>query len=243
MQISFCTSVRNRLSDIQQTLPANLLLLREDEELVVLDYASPDGLRDWVLKTFPKQLQSGQLRLYSEPAAPRFVMSHAKNVSGLLGQGLILVNVDADNFLTDDYLKTVREFPAGMGMIYPRWGSGGFKGRVAIRRDIFRKMGGHDERMNAGYGYEEIDLYERTRRLHPVSYVKIDPASCIPTSLEKKAEAQAGSLTMHQSGDIHVALSRQAIRAKQLVANKGKLWGVADLIDHTGTVLRTGWRS
>lgn len=244
MKFSFCTNCRNRLADLQQTLPLNLAQLVQDEEIVLLDYHGGEDLLGWIRRDLPSYLEQYSLRYYRENTANRFFMAHAKNISHLLGQGHVLVNLDADNFLDEAYLTTLRTSDWDkLVMLYPFAGSGGFKGRTAVRTDAFRQAGGYDEAMDQGYGYEEIDLYRRLRVLYPtgVKHVKIDPKTAIETPEALKAAGQKIPGTrIVESNRAHQFMSNSNLAKRKLMANRGRTWGAAALTDQHGMAVFVG---
>ena len=101
--------------------------------------------------------------LYRVADTPRYRTAHAKNVAHLLATGDFLVNLDADNTLTDGYVawltETLGAGPSAMAFS-EAWGGGG--GRIGLPRAVFSALGGYDERFE-GWGYEDGDLLERAR--------------------------------------------------------------------------------
>ncbi len=243
MKVSYCTTCRDRLGDLQLTLPRNLDLIGAGEEIVLLDYNSRDGLRDWVRTNFGRDLGAGRLRLYSEGTAPRYFSCHAKNISKLLGLAPVVINLDADNYLTHDYLQTIRAHDFNsVPLVYANNGSGGHKGRVAFLTSLFWRMGGYDEQLDKGYGDDEVDLIKRTKatRKYRVRGIPVAPGAVIPTPDMLRAQGNPPGVSLRQSNDIHRGMSRANIRARRLVANTGRRWGQATLLDHEGNELTTG---
>ena len=245
MRISFCTTCRGRRADLEKTLRHNLdKILIDNEEIVLLDYNCPDGTRQWALTEFAVEIRYGILRLYSERTATRFIMSHAKNVSHLLATGEILVNLDGDNYLDPAYLSIIRSHDfQRVPMVYPRKGSGGFKGRTAIAARVFESVGGYDEAMNRGYGYEEIDLFKRLKKAgYATRDIRIDPSTVIETSEEQKVAAQlVRGTTVGYSTQIHRCISEENLSEKRYVANGLNPWGSATVYDAGGNEVRVGW--
>ena len=60
--VSYCTTCKGRLWQLEQTLPVNIKLANEDIEIVLLDYHSQDGLRDYILENYQEYLADGRLR-------------------------------------------------------------------------------------------------------------------------------------------------------------------------------------
>src|SRR5436190_6150319 len=76
MKISYCTTCRNRIEHLQQTLPRTLSALRDGDELVILDYGSAEPMRPVVARFCHPAIQ-----LYRIAQTPRFRVAHAKNVA------------------------------------------------------------------------------------------------------------------------------------------------------------------
>ena len=51
-RVSFCTTCKGRLWQLEQTLPNNLKILDDYSEIVLLDYQSPDGLKNYIFDNF-----------------------------------------------------------------------------------------------------------------------------------------------------------------------------------------------
>lgn len=184
--ISFCTSCMGRLHHLKQTLPANMELCREmgDVEFCLANYNSRDGLDEWVTAELGGALASGRLKYVRTTKPEEFNMSHAKNMAHGLATGMFVVNVDADNFLTKEYIEALRaEIATGGEVIHfpsekQSWG-GGF-GRVAVRRDLFFSIGGYDEE-HKGWGAEDWDLVQRAGKMsrRPIRLLDAQVLKCI----------------------------------------------------------------
>lgn len=253
ISFSYCTTCRARLSDLQKTLPNNLKHLEHDDHVVVLDYNSPDGLWEWLRSSFSSDLASGRLRIFRERTATRFMRCHAKNIAHLLGTNPVLVNLDADNLLKPGYTKALRAIDwTSTAMVNPDSGGGGHRGRVAVRADIFRKLGGHDESFVHGYGYEEIDLFLRARAMrlrwrevhvHPGDALPTPPAMKAATQLDAEGAAKDPVTSLLQSNKQHTHMSHTNLRRGKLVANAGRVWGEAVVETCDGATVPVGFRN
>lgn len=177
--IVFCTTCKNRTEHIRETLPANL---RDNPEsrFVLLNYNDNNGLVEYLAKNHGRDIDNGQLVVYSHFAQGPFHVAHAKNMAARLGAregGDILVTLDADNFTGpafEDFVAekfsepgillcpdhaAIREIPHG-----PERPCRGFAGRLAIRAQDFIKAGGYDEVYDTWRG-EDIDLNARMSRM------------------------------------------------------------------------------
>jgi hypothetical protein len=149
---------------------------------VLLDYDSGDGLREWVLSTFCKEISERRLIYAYFGPAPHFKMAHAKNLSHRISTGDILCNLDADNFIVRDFSTWLRaRFSEDPDIIisaknmrptgyietrvlrrilgHPR-PTAGLSGRIALTRNNFTKIGGYDERYSA-WGSDDVDFQLR----------------------------------------------------------------------------------
>jgi len=243
---SFATTCRDRLQDLRRTLPTNLQRLGEDCEIVLLDYGCPQHCGQWAIASCAAAVAAGKLRVYRDDHATRFIAPHAKNVAHLLAEGQVIVNLDADNYLTNRFLSDLRSIDwTRTDLVHPcNYAQGGWTGRIAVRANAFRETGGYDERLNIGYAYEDIDLVERFRaRRRRCQCVPVEEDSVIPTPPELKRAWQLDPLmSLRESNMRHRAMSRQAIIAGRLIANAGQRWGATTvrILHQLGYVRLTG---
>ena len=222
MKISYCTTCRNRIEHLQQTLPRSLDALRDGDELVILDYGSAEPIKPVVAR-----FRHPALRLYRVADTPRYRRAHAKNVAHLLAMGDFLVNLDADNTLTDGYVawltETLGAEPNAIAFS-EAWGGGG--GRIGLPRAVFSALGGYDERFE-GWGYEDGDLLARARGLGLPAVKAPDDLVEFITHEDSLRESDKEA-TRNQA----MRLSEAAIAQRQYVANAGCEWGVAAEMVH-----------
>jgi len=154
--IAFVTTCRGRLHHLKQTLPA--MAAQAPDELIVVDYDSPDGAGDWVEAHFP---QAKVVRA-SQPDGG-FNVSRARNLGAAAASSEWLVFVDADILLAPPFAQAMR--PAvTRGCYYQPLpqdsGAGGTYGTFACAAADFRAIGGYDE-VFEGWGREDKDIYIR----------------------------------------------------------------------------------
>ncbi len=161
---SFTTVCMGRLEHLKQTLPRNLDLIKDrDASITLLDYNSKDGLEGYVFGNFASELESGKLRYFRERSREHFHMAHSKNMASRLSDGEFIINVDADTYLSEDYLRQLRAAidddcdTIGVGVV-PK--GVGFGGRVGTRKQFFMRLRGYDETF-MGWGGEDIDFEMR----------------------------------------------------------------------------------
>ena len=164
MTYSFCTICKGRLHTLEKVLFGNLAFAEKypNFEFVLLNYDSPDGLDKWVKKKFYLSFERYHLRYGSFFAGPYLRLSHAKNLAHKLAFGDILINLDADNMLTQSYideLLNVFEGLEGNNSVLCSNYNSSITGRIALPREMFFALKGYDEAF-LHYGYEDIDLIE-----------------------------------------------------------------------------------
>ena len=221
-KISFCTTCRDRIEHLALTLPKNATVLTDAHEIVLLDYGSEKPITPIV-----REFARPWIELFRIPRTPRHRMAHAKNVAHLMATGDFLVNLDADNILTLEYLRWLEGVVSGSApciVFTHAWGGGG--GRIGLPRQAFLSLGGYDERFD-GWGYDDNDLLERGRRAGLkavktpdalVRFIRHGNALRGPNPRATRSHAKR--------------LSDAAIRQRQFVANSGGAWGEASHIIH-----------
>lgn len=191
MKISFCTTSKNRLYQLQHTLPVNLAHAKQDGaevEFVLVDFGSTDETVPWVLQHFSEDIRSGLLRLFSCSSVEKFHSSICKNTAHRLALGDIVVNLDIDNFIGRGGVSHVlRQFEKhGTDLVYHQfcgdWGSGNF-GRISCLKKHFDAIGGYNESFKP-MGYQDRDLIARLKAAHSISIVT-QPVSFI-TRIENR---------------------------------------------------------
>lgn len=232
----------NRLHHVRQTLSQNIESNRHYKavEFILLDYSSNDGLADWVQAQMAEHIKAGLLLFAQAAGYKEFCMAHAKNLAHRLATGDIVCNLDADNFSGPDFAGYLAAQFANDGRIIMRGDGGrGTGGRIALRREDFIVLGGYDERMRYGWGYEDCDLYERACAfgLKPVGIAGKSPyLSAIRHSHTERTRhyRQKDPLV---SAKRHRWLSSESLRRKEYSANHGKPWGAGSvLVNFTETM-------
>jgi glycosyltransferase involved in cell wall biosynthesis len=220
-----------RRHHLEQTLAVNLALCQahlDDFEVVLVDYNSPDGLSAWVHETFPDALAAGTLKLVSNPGPRHFHVAHAKNIAHKHATKDIVVNLDADNFLSRFYLAAVQLLKPNEFLLVPSNQAyrfvPGTGGRIALYRLQFMRLGGYDERLNWGWGFEDVDLYHRAQAmgLHGRPTPSPIVGSVLPQTDEERTRLRLKKSKSHMDS---MEQSRRNIEAGNLIANKGRRWG------------------
>lgn len=154
--IAIVTTCKGRLHHLRETLP--LMAAQGADEVVVVDYACPDGAGDWVAKQFP------DVRVVRVDDDPGFCLPRARNLGAATSTADWIAFVDADVKLSPGWIDWVRA-NARPGRFYRAGPVGGVRrpdtfGTIVCARRDFDAAGGYDEAMR-GWGGEDLDLYAR----------------------------------------------------------------------------------
>lgn len=248
--VSYCTTCRGRLYQLRETLGQNLSVIGSDEEIVLVDYRSEDGLAAWVWENFESEILKGRLRFFEVLDEAPWHVAKAKNLAHRLGRGSFLFNLDADNFLCAEDAELIRSaYAKGLGC---RQGTGdlrdGTPGRIGIHREAFYEIGGHDEGL-LGVLAEDYDLIVRAEavghrflRLGPPTRFPLQ--NDVPARLGQYVVTKApGSEDLARMGQVNMALSKLRlelegpVRRQNFASYRGRLNGTSVTFDGMGNLV------
>jgi len=226
--ISLCIPCHNRTYDLKQTLPLTIEAARHSlyTETVVLDYASPDDLDEYI-----HAVRTSLFGRFNDPplvyrkytGRDYYHMAHARNLSVLASHGDYALISSADIIITPAYLDAIRaQIANGCVWVHP---SDTFVGCVCIHRDEFEAAGGFDERFSL-YGKEDKDLHARlVRRGAKHAAIPDVDLELIYTPWEKKLENYPGGSGRYAMHKRSKRLFAENCEKGVLVANEGQEWG------------------
>jgi hypothetical protein len=247
-KLSFCITCKNRFFQIKETLPKNLkdnILFKGIVEFVLVDFDSKDGLREWIVNNFKKELNEGYLKYYFTEELPYWHVSVAKNTAHLCASNEILVNLDCDNFTGWNGGKfVIRQFlKSRSDMVLHQWGGhygDGTYGRISMLKKFFLKVGGYDESLEP-MGYEDKDLFERLRAIG-LKYRLLPNLLCsnaIRNTKELSIIYCDTRMDYYQMQSINEQRSIENIMNNKFVAN-GNSFGIRrNILDHNGRQMIT----
>uniref|UniRef100_A0A6M3ISB9 Putative glycosyltransferase n=1 Tax=viral metagenome TaxID=1070528 RepID=A0A6M3ISB9_9ZZZZ len=229
-RISICTTVMNRLGDLQKTLLKNIADNADypHVEFVVLDYNSSDGLGDWM-----RGLEGvGSAVNYYRTTEPEYYsMAHSRNIAFKMAEGEIVVNVDADGYTNAGFAaylnRLANEQPRKA--IFAK-GKKMMRGRLGFYKDEFiNELGGYDEDL-LGYGHDDHDLMTRAWGL---GYKLMWFGGQFCGLVDNHRKHQGGNY-QHSSWKYterrNKLLSLYNLSVGQFKANEGRHWGRAHLV-------------
>ncbi|MBI3903486.1 MAG: glycosyltransferase family 2 protein [Nitrosomonadales bacterium] len=153
-RISFITTCKGRLHHLQQTLP--LLAALENVEVIVVDYACPQGTADWVNQHYP------HVRVIRINDDPGFHLGRARNAGAKAATAPWLCFIDADIIIKDGLLAWAMQNLRPEAFFRPQPNDTGLYGSFFCPQAAFRKIAGYDEAIH-GWGGEDEDIYHRLR--------------------------------------------------------------------------------
>lgn len=164
-KVSFCTTCMDRTHHLKVTYIKNIedcMKYRPKVEFVLLNYNSHDDLDEWVRDKLKIYIERGVVKYYKTTEPERFKMTHAKNMAARLATGEIIVNLDADTYLGENYFKFIqRKLAKGC---YIRKRGEGKGGRICTFAEDFKSVGGYDETFE-NWGQEDGDFCDRLFRM------------------------------------------------------------------------------
>lgn len=189
IDISFCTTIKNRIHHLTKTLPVNIEVIRKwcaqkaiTFEFIILDYDSTDGLEEWLAEFCKHNFDIEVIRMDNKPVYEDQV---CKNIVHNRAVGEYLLNLDADNYLDEVYLNRLYELilegyefisQSGYGQKDCGELSGDYvvamfpskypdiAARICITKTGFDLLGGYDEDLK-GWGYTDGDFIARAHEI------------------------------------------------------------------------------
>ncbi len=234
--LSFCITCKNRLYQIRNTLGQNLCDNRMHKhlvEFVLIDFASNDGLKEWIGNSFMEEIEQGFLKYYYTEKLDGWNMPLAKNTSHLWANNDILVNLDCDNYTGPDggafVIDTFMQFGDDILLHQGNDYTDGSWGRVGMKREFFHAVGGYDEAFKP-FLYDDMDIIERLKSLG-LKYIHVTGMKynkTIPNTLDESFANVDGVPAYDDWNESNKAISDRNIADGRLRVNKNHIWGIRD---------------
>ncbi len=225
MLISLCIPCHARTSDLKRVMPFLLVAANYSPpvEIVVVDYTSPDDLREFMGKVMNSYLERGNIIVYRHYGKRDYYhMAHARNLSVMAASGEYIVISSADIILAENFFAKIRSIleETGADWLQPRR----YQGVIVCKRSEFIAAGGYDERFEY-YGPEDRDLALRLERRglkkgrYPSNLLTV-----LYTPREEKARNYRIRSLWRMKDEMH-KIFKENIANGVLVANEGVEWG------------------
>jgi hypothetical protein len=228
MLISYCTTCSNRLWQLALTLPENLENLKDDEEMIIVNYGSKDDLNKYIEASTLCQtkIKENKLKYVEVLNVEKYHSPKAKNIAHRFGTGEFLVNLDCDNY-NEKVRKTLLKLE-DKNVIVHLWSKvayNGTYGKIAISKNNFYKLGGHDESF-LPIAAQDWDLLCRAEAMGIRKVEKPLADKFIFNSIEEKIKF-TGCSDWYECSRINSLISEKNIKENILVSNKDTGWGYA----------------
>jgi glycosyltransferase involved in cell wall biosynthesis len=219
--ISYCITCRNRLHHLQESLRKSVDSIDEEDEVIIVDYGSTDGLIDWYLTHKSEFIQVRFFRVMNPPN--RWRVSHAKNVAHMQASNPIVCNLDADNWIVKGHSEFVKKsLVEGKNILMAnRTCDDGGLGRIAMFKTDFLNLGGYDERIES-WGMDVSNLLERVH----AARLKMDIIPARMVQYLRHADSERGLHISFKTKEQSAAYNKQ-FGADTFV--KPKTFGLADV--------------
>jgi predicted glycosyltransferase involved in capsule biosynthesis len=240
MKISFCTTCMDRLIHLQEAYLQSIKNTDsyENREFILLNYNSKDLLDEWVKEKLNIFIENKLVKYYKTNEPENFIASHAKNIACKLATGDLIVNLDADNILVDNYCENLIKLFKENNIIVAsrsrdRNGTSGSCGMIICKKEHFYSVNGYDENIYIGWGMDDTNFQFRCRMKNDLKLVYLDNNYnyCIPHSNEMRTKNFLCK-NIEMTNEIGKKITTISYLNKEFVANKGKHWGKATLLEN-----------
>jgi len=232
-KVSYCTVCYGRLWQLAFTLKDNLENLKDDEELILVDYNSPDDTMIFVLGTiyFKKYIEENKLKFIKVLDIKEYNCPKSKNIAHRLASGDILVNLDVDNFLLGMRDKIDKAFNQNEdSLLHMHFEpQGGSFGRIALTKNNFNKLGGYNEELLA-HSHQDTDLIDRARSID-LKYI-LDPLSSYVVANNLYAKNRYLKEDWFDMREKNRKISQDNIINGKFIANQNNGWGSCKIIQN-----------
>jgi predicted glycosyltransferase involved in capsule biosynthesis len=228
--LTFCTTIKNRKYQLEQTLLQNLLdSINKDTEFILIDFGSTDGLKKYIYDNFKEYLDSKKLKYYYTDKLKYWHASIAKNTTHKYAKGKYIVNLDCDNFIGkngDNIL--IKLFENNNNIIISQsdtiFGSGN-SGRISLSKDNFLKLGGYNEFLYP-MGYQDADLIQRAIK-YGLKLIKLNKNNlAIKNSKIESLKNTGTNINYLKMNQLNKLISKLNIENNDLISNKFKSIGL-----------------
>lgn len=242
IKLSFCITCKDRLYQLKNTLPINLIHNKNSRniiEFILVDFDTPN-LREWIYSNFGKELASGYLKYYYTDKLSNWHASLCKNIAHVYASGVIVSNLDCDNYTGNNGgLHIIKNFKSN-NILFHQWSGyqkDGSYGRISMLKSVFMHLNGYDQSL-LPMGYQDHDIILRFIYVYgAINYkkyaknsieikkysraIKNDKSKSI-SNLDKKYD----KLSWESMNKINKIISRNRITRGIYRANSGKKIGV-----------------
>lgn len=227
MKISFCTTCKNRLFQLKETIIENLESIKNDgnAELILVNY-DDDLLENFVLNELSNYINTPYFIYLRKFNSPYFEFSKAKNLAHFAASGEFVFNLDCDNYIGNTiqaYRDVWKSYPNSIihGLSKTAQNDGSY-GRIGLSKEKFIYLGGYDEEIIGIY--EDGDLIQRCFRLNmPYAHVLGGAKSAISNSRLDTIANLENPHTFDYYFNLNKSISSNKLNNNHIVRNSNRI--------------------
>lgn len=160
MKISYCTTCKDRLWQVVQTLEHNLSFTKSGVVDICLLFYNDEISYNYIYENFNEYIKDGRLKIFLHLEDKIFKdgtdwsCGYVKHLVHLKAQGEVLFNLDADNFIDENLQEKLFKLTPSHIIITTRkeWLPDGRSGRIGINRSLYLKIEGYRDKGKADDG-------------------------------------------------------------------------------------------
>ena len=164
-KITIATTIKDRFEFFKNSLPNWLKF--PFKKIIIVDWDSSEDI-----KSFVDSVQDGRIvfarvenePLYRHSAARNFKMNLVENNDD------IVLSIDCDVMISWKFLNNLFVKKNIIYTVDPKYAVNGTAGTSIFTKGMYFSAGGTNERMNFGWGREDIDMYDRVSRMFKCLY-------------------------------------------------------------------------
>lgn len=236
MKISFCTTCMDRLFHLEKTYLKSIENTKSypNREFILLNYSSKDDIDIWVKNNLSSFLEQNLVKYYKVINQKYWCAAHAKNICYKKASGDIIINLDSDNILIENYCEYIFDlFSKKENIIVAsnsndKFGNNGCCGMIACKKEHFYKVNGYDESFAVGWGMDDTNFQFRCRMENNLELVIQDGKYNLCLSHGNEIRTKNCMIkNIEKTKNISEALLIKTAQCENYIANIGRSWGEA----------------
>lgn len=148
MKLSYCTTCKDRVWQLEQTLPHNTHYLQSDVVDLIIIAFNDTTVKPFLQKHYADYLNDGRIKLIEHFENIIFAdgsdwsCGYVKDIAHRNAIGDVLFNLDADNFIDDELHELLLNLKPNEIVITKQteWLPDGRSGRIGIHKSIYGKI-------------------------------------------------------------------------------------------------------
>jgi hypothetical protein len=194
-----------------------------------------------------KYIRSGRLVYYRTTEPEHFYPNHSQNVCFRLAEGELVANIDSDNFTHNGYLERLNQCASVAperllivpeNFLIPNGKRLLLKGRFAMYKKDIEMLGGFDEDLDEGFGYDDVNFVFRAMMagFKMPRFEERFTKNRLPTTDDERV-AMVKNKNFREMLGMNEDLTIFKLTRGVITVNKDEHWGKATLIKNFSKVV------